>query len=182
MAQRSVDTKELAKHFQAIMDSPLGKLALESDGYSILSVHIKSFNEPAGDLFPDSGNIEVPDCLNDVKMQLREYFDGVRDSFDLPLSPAGTPFQKKVWTELEHILFGQTISYLELAKRLGDPKVIRAAGSANGKNPIAIVIPCHRVIGSNGDLVGYAGGLENKKWLLDHEQKCTGRATQLSIF
>jgi methylated-DNA-[protein]-cysteine S-methyltransferase len=182
MAQRSVDIKEPAKHFQAIMDSPLGKLALESDGYSILSVHIKSLNEPAGDLFPGSGNMEVPDCLNDCQKQLREYFDGLRQQFDLPLSPAGTSFQQKVWTALQQIPFGQTISYLELARRLGDPKVIRAAGTANGKNPIAIVIPCHRVIGSNGDLVGYAGGLENKKWLLDHEQKCTGRATQLSIF
>lgn len=165
-----------------MMDSPLGKLVLESDGDSILSVHIKSLNEPAGDLFPVSNNVQVPECLHECKKQLLEYFDGLRNQFDLPLSPAGTPFQQKVWTALHQIPFGETISYMELARLLGDPKVIRAAGSANGKNPIAIIIPCHRVIGSNGDLVGYAGGLENKKWLLDHEQKCTGRATQLSIF
>lgn len=182
MEQRSVDTKEPAKHYHAMMDSPLGNLVLESDGDSIISIHIKAVDEPVMDSMPDSDDLHKPACLALCKMQLREYFDGVRDSFNLPLSPAGTPFQKKVWAALEQIPFGQTISYLELAKRLGDPNVIRAAGTANGKNPIAIVIPCHRVIGSNGDLVGYAGGLQNKKWLLDHEQKCTGRATQLSIF
>ncbi len=182
MAQRSVDTKEAAKHYHAMMDSPLGKLVLESDGDSILSIHITAVDEPVMDSLPDADDLHIPPCLESCKIQLREYFEGVRDSFDLPLSPAGTPFQKKVWNALLQIPFGQTISYLELAKRLGDPKVIRAAGSANGKNPIAIVIPCHRVIGSNGDLVGYAGGLENKKWLLDLEQKCTGQATQLSIF
>jgi methylated-DNA-[protein]-cysteine S-methyltransferase len=182
MAQRSVDTKEGAKQFYAMMDSPLGKLVLESDGDSILSIHIKTSEEPEMGFLPSVDVLPIPACLDLCKNQLKEYFEGIRDSFDLPLSPAGTPFQKRVWTFLQQIPFGQTISYLELAKRLGDPKVIRAAGTANGKNPIAIIIPCHRVIGSNGDLVGYAGGLENKKWLLDHEQKYSGGTFQLSIF
>ena len=101
--------------------------------------------------------------------QLSEYMNGERETFDLPLAPTGTDFQKKVWNELMNIPFGTTISYLELAKRLGDEKVIRAAASANGKNPIPIVIPCHRVIGSDGSLTGYAGGLDKKRWLLKHE-------------
>ena len=101
--------------------------------------------------------------------QLSEYMNGERETFDLPLAPTGTDFQNKVWNELMKIPFGTTISYLELAKRLGDEKVIRAAASANGKNPIPIIIPCHRVIGSDGSLTGYAGGLDKKRWLLKHE-------------
>ena len=101
--------------------------------------------------------------------QLQEYFLRKRLIFELPLSPDGTEFYNKVWHELLNIPFGKTISYLELARRLGDEKVIRAAASANGKNPVAIIIPCHRVIGSNGSLTGYAGGLWRKQWLLDFE-------------
>jgi methylated-DNA-[protein]-cysteine S-methyltransferase len=182
MAPGLDDTNEPVKQFQAVMDSPLGKLLLKSDGDSILSVHITGGNEPVVDHFTSSNEVQEPGCLTECKKQLQDYFNGQRLQFDLPLSPAGTPFQNKVWNALQQIPFGETISYLELARRLGDPKVIRAAGTANGKNPIAIIIPCHRVIGSNGDLVGYAGGLENKKWLLEHEQKCIGGAIQLSIF
>ena len=98
-----------------------------------------------------------------------KYFEGKRNQFDLNLNPAGTDFQKKVWNELLQIPYGKTCSYLDIAKRLGDPKSIRAAATANGKNPLWIVIPCHRVIGSDGSLTGYAGGLWRKKWLLDHE-------------
>lgn len=101
--------------------------------------------------------------------QLEEYFSGDRIYFDLPIKPSGTDFQNKVWSELNHIGYGDTISYLELARRLGDEKCIRAAGSANGKNPIPILIPCHRVIGTNGKLVGYSGELWRKEWLLKHE-------------
>lgn len=107
--------------------------------------------------------------LDQCVEQLNQYFEGTRNIFDLPLTLVGTEFQKSVWQELRSIPFGKTISYLELAKRLGDPKVIRAAGTANGKNPIAIIIPCHRVIGSDGNLTGYAGGLKRKQWLLEHE-------------
>ena len=103
--------------------------------------------------------------------QLIEYFNGHRRIFELPVYQAGTSFQSRVWSELLNIAFGKTISYMDLAKRLGDPKAIRAAASTNGKNNICIIIPCHRVIGSNQSLVGYAGGLKRKKWLLEHENK-----------
>ncbi len=103
--------------------------------------------------------------------QLMEYFNGLRQSFSLPVFQEGTPFQNRVWSELLNIQFGKTISYLDLAKRLGDPKVIRAAASTNGKNIISIIVPCHRVIGTNNSLVGYSGGLPRKKWLLNHENK-----------
>ena len=103
------------------------------------------------------------------EFQFEEYFNGDRTVFDLKLNPSGTDFQKKVWDALLQIPFGKTISYLELSKQLGDVKAIRAVASANGKNPLWIVVPCHRVIGTNGDLTGYAGGLHRKKWLLEHE-------------
>lgn len=103
--------------------------------------------------------------------QLDEYFSGERKNFELPLRQNGTEFQQKVWKELMQIPYGQTISYLRLAKRLGNVKAIRAAASANGRNQLCIVVPCHRVIGSNGSLIGYGGGLHKKKWLLDHENK-----------
>ena len=112
---------------------------------------------------------EIPDNLKLAVSELNEYFDSKRTDFTLTLQPQGTDFQKKVWQELRHIPFGKTISYMDLAKKLGDIKVIRAAASANGKNPLWIVIPCHRVIGSDGSLTGYAGGLWRKKWLLEHE-------------
>lgn len=112
---------------------------------------------------------KIPEELKDAVFQLREYFDGNRKEFTLKLSPKGTDFQKRVWEELQKIPYGKTVNYLQIAKRLGDPKVIRAAASANGKNPISIIIPCHRVIGSDGSLTGYAGGLHRKEWLLEHE-------------
>ncbi len=113
----------------------------------------------------------MPSLLKEAIRQLDEYFQGQRRTFDFSLQQQGTEFQQKVWHELGSIGFGKTISYLDLAKRLGDPKVIRASAAANGKNNIAIVVPCHRVIGSKSDLVGYAGGLWRKKWLLEHENK-----------
>ncbi len=107
----------------------------------------------------------VADCVN----QLDEYFQGKRTVFSVKLDLHGTPFQKKIWNELVKIPFGKTMSYMELAMNHGDVKAIRAVGLANGKNPVAIIVPCHRVIGANGDLTGYAGGLQRKKWLLDLE-------------
>lgn len=103
--------------------------------------------------------------------QLIQYFNGQRRQFELPLNQEGTPFQQQVWNELQQIPFGKTISYLELARRIGDTKATRAVANANGKNNIAVIVPCHRVIGSNRELVGYAGGLHRKKWLLDLEAK-----------
>ena len=111
----------------------------------------------------------VPEVLEDAIYQFKEYFEGKRKDFDLKLNPSGTDFQQKVWKGLLQIPYGKTVSYLELSKTLGDVKAIRAVAAANGKNPLWIVVPCHRVIGSNGDLVGYAGGLHRKKWLLEHE-------------
>lgn len=117
---------------------------------------------------PLSVSSESP-YLQEAVDQLKEYFDGKRTQFALTLNPEGTDFQKRVWKQLMEIPFGKTKSYQEIANQLEDPKVIRAAATANGKNPIAIIIPCHRVIGSDGSLTGYAGGLHRKRWLLDHE-------------
>jgi methylated-DNA-[protein]-cysteine S-methyltransferase len=115
-------------------------------------------------------NTIVSNTLVDAVRELEEYFEGKRSAFTIVLNPRGTEFQKKVWNELMNIPFGKTISYHELADRLGDEKSIRAAASANGKNPIAVIIPCHRVIGTDGSLTGYAGGIERKSFLLNLEK------------
>ncbi|MBS1639783.1 MAG: methylated-DNA--[protein]-cysteine S-methyltransferase [Bacteroidetes bacterium] len=115
------------------------------------------------------GEPGVSDVIHQCTEQLIEFFQGRRKVFNVPVHQDGTDFQKKVWNELLDIPFGKTISYLDLAKKLGDPKVIRAAASTNGKNNIAIIVPCHRVIGSDKSLTGYSGGLWRKKWLLQHE-------------
>lgn len=114
-------------------------------------------------------SIAIPDSLQEAVSQLNDYFEGKRTRFDCKLNPQGTDFQKRVWNALLDIPFGKTRTYLEQAKALGDVKAIRAVASANGKNPLWIVVPCHRVIGSDGSLTGYAGGLWRKKWLLEHE-------------
>ncbi len=111
----------------------------------------------------------IPESLEDCVLQLNEYFKGERKEFSVKLNAQGTDFQKRVWNKLLTIPYGKTSSYLELSKELGDVKAIRAVANANGKNPLWIIIPCHRVIGSDGSLTGYAGGLHRKKWLLDHE-------------
>lgn len=111
----------------------------------------------------------IPKDLQKCVQQLDEYFNGTRTEFKLKLNPQGTDFQKRVWNELLNVSFGKTRTYLDQSKKLGDVKAIRAVASANGKNPIWIVIPCHRIIGSDGSLTGYAGGLWRKKWLLEHE-------------
>ncbi|RXK62855.1 methylated-DNA--[protein]-cysteine S-methyltransferase [Lacibacter luteus] len=115
--------------------------------------------------------------LQKALQQLDAYFAGKLHQFDLPLRPAGTAFQQSVWNQLVQIPFAETITYLHMAKRLGNVKAIRAAASANGKNPLAIIIPCHRVVGADGKLTGYAGGLHRKQWLLEHEAKHGGSKT-----
>jgi methylated-DNA-[protein]-cysteine S-methyltransferase len=110
-----------------------------------------------------------------VREQLDAYFAGELETFDVPLALHGTAFQQSVWEQLTRIPFGETISYSELARRLGDPKLVRAVGLANGRNPVSIIVPCHRVIGADGSLVGYGGGLERKQWLLEHEAVASGR-------
>ena len=119
---------------------------------------------------PDESAAEVHPCLQDCVRQLDEYFKGERQEFSLELAPDGTAFQQKIWHELMKIPFGKTVSYLDIARAVGDEKAVRAVGSANGRNKIVIIMPCHRVIGSNGQLTGYGGGLWRKEWLLDHEQ------------
>ena len=142
------------------INSPLGITKIEGDENGITIISILSEGEIS---------VEIPENLKDAVNQLRGYFEGKRTEFTFKLNPKGTNFQQKVWQELLNIPFGKTMSYLDLAKKLGDPKVIRAAASANGKNPLWIVVPCHRVIGTDGSLTGYAGGLWRKKWLLEHE-------------
>ena len=109
------------------------------------------------------------EITDQCKLQLIEYFNGQRTMFDVPLDPSGTPFQKCVWQQLSHIPFGKIVSYLDIAKLVDRPKGSQAVGGANGRNPISIIVPCHRVVGSNGKLTGYAGGIERKLWLLQHE-------------
>ena len=121
--------------------------------------------------------VEDPEALAPVVRQLEEYFAGERRTFDLALAPGGTPFQAQVWAELCRIPYGETLSYLQLAQRIGNPRAVRAVGLANGSNPIAIVIPCHRVIGADGSLTGYGGGLPTKRWLLGLE---SGGATEVA--
>jgi methylated-DNA-[protein]-cysteine S-methyltransferase len=150
--------------------SPLGLLRIGgTDTYISEISFIDNLDEAAGNGGALKGPVTpiVIQCIE----QLIQYFQGQRRVFDFPVYQEGTEFQQKVWNELASIPFGKTISYLELSRRLGDTKAIRAAAAANGRNNIVIVIPCHRVIGSKRDLVGYGGGLWRKKWLLDHETK-----------
>lgn len=148
--------------YQISFASPLGFLVLKSDGQSVTEVS-----------FAESGLQEQNSCavLQECKEQLSDYFSGKVTEFQLPLSLEGTEFQQKVWAELLKIPYGETITYMELAVRLGDVKAVRAVGTANGRNPIAIIIPCHRVIGAGNKLTGYAGGIWRKKLLLELEMK-----------
>ena len=123
-------------------------------------------------------SIIIPAVLQEAVLQLQDYFEKKRTSFDFKINLKGTEFQQKVWKGLLEIPFGKTMSYMELSKNMGDAKAIRAVASANGKNPLWIVVPCHRVIGADGSLTGYAGGLWRKKWLLEHENP----TTQQSLF
>jgi len=145
----------------AFLKTAIGSLKIEGNSNGLMAVEFIEKDEKT--------TKNIPAELEEVFKQLNEYLEGNRINFDLELTPKGTEFQNRVWKHLGNIPFGKTISYQKMANLLGDPKVIRAAASANGKNPIAIVIPCHRVIGSDGSLTGYAGGLHRKKWLLDHE-------------
>lgn len=146
--------------FQSFYKSPVGWLRMAATNMGVTAIDF--CEKKTGDNRPNEWVLKT-------HKQLEEYFNGERKSFDLPLEWIGTDFQKRVWRELLNIPFGETISYLELSKRIGNPKAIRAVGHANGQNPLPIVIPCHRVIGSDGSLTGYGGGLWRKEWLLEHE-------------
>lgn len=161
----------MAEYFKTFLKTSEHLLKIESDEHAIKAISFVKQME-------DSSEIQ-PEILDYTKQQLQSYFEGNLQSFNLKLDPEGTDFQKKVWDLLYKIPYGKTWTYADMANKLGDPKVIRAAASANGKNPVAIVIPCHRVIGINGSLTGYAGGLENKRYLLDLENRVANGVIEL---
>jgi methylated-DNA-[protein]-cysteine S-methyltransferase len=153
-----------------VIDSPVGRLTLVAVNGALAGLYMEqqrhrpieeTFGEPDGD----------GEAFTEVTAQLKEYFAGQRRDFDLPLAFSGTPFQQRVWTALREIPYGETVSYGQLAGLLGRPTAARAVGLANGRNPIGIIVPCHRVVGSTGDLTGYGGGLERKRYLLDFERR-----------
>jgi len=154
-----------SKIFLTLYRSEAGMLEITGTDEGVLSVN---FLKPPGRFPRDSA---VPSALKECVQQLDEYFRGERTTFSLKLILKGTEFQKKVWRRLLEIPFGETVSYKTVAEDIGHPKAVRAVGSANGQNNISIIIPCHRVIGHNGKLVGYGGGLWRKEWLLQHEQR-----------
>lgn len=147
--------------FSQFIDSPLGLVRISATSDGITEV-----------LFTDRSGDNTPSPLTELAaQQLQAYFAGSLQQFSLPLAANGTAFQQQVWQALCTVPFGVTCSYADIAQRIGNNKAVRAVGSANGRNPIAIVVPCHRVIGANGTLTGYAGGLDKKAWLLKHEQR-----------
>jgi len=159
-----------------VVDSPVGPLTLVAANAALAGLYMseqrhrpppEAFGEPAD----DPG--EAP--FAEVSSQLREYFDGERTEFDLPLALDGTTFQRRVWAALRAIPYGQTISYGQLADRIGRPSASRAVGLANGKNPVGIIVPCHRVVGADGALTGYGGGIGRKRYLLAHERRVSGQ-------
>ncbi|MEV4146959.1 methylated-DNA--[protein]-cysteine S-methyltransferase [Amycolatopsis sp. NPDC049691] len=156
-----------------VVDSPCGPLTLVAEGGALCGLYMhEQRHRPAEATFGSPGAAEV---FGLAETQLKEYFAGQRREFDLPLAFRGTPFQRAVWAALLDIPYGETASYGELAQLLGKPAAARAVGLANGKNPISIIVPCHRVIGSTGSLTGYGGGLERKRYLLDFERRPSPR-------
>ena len=147
--------------------SPIGMLTLTSNGASLTQLLIASESDRDSEQVPP----EADSVLAVAREQVDAYFDMRLTSFDLPLEPRGTDFQRRVWDSLRTIPFGETISYAELARRIDNPKAVRAVGAANGRNPLMIIVPCHRVIGADGSLTGFGGGIDRKRWLLDHEAR-----------
>lgn len=160
LCQRTIETP-VGKLFLTASDAALTELLFENH-----RAEVDGVPQASETLFEDGTPHTI---LDQAEQQLSEYFAGERKTFTVPVAPQGTGFQHAVWAELQKIPFGETISYIELARRMGDEKKTRAVGLANGKNPISIIIPCHRVIGANGHLIGYGGGIENKRWLIDFE-------------
>jgi methylated-DNA-[protein]-cysteine S-methyltransferase len=150
------------------IDTPIGPLLLVSDGAGLVELGLPHGGKAAT---PPMDGEQSQSKLHAARRQLDEYFAGTRRQFDLALHPTGTPFQLEVWGALLAIPYGETVSYADIARRIRRPRAVRAVGAANGANPLAIIVPCHRVIGSHGDLVGYGGGLPAKRWLLAHERK-----------
>lgn len=156
--------------YYSYVDSPLGRMIVQGDGLFVTGLFMPHHKGWRG---PDASWQEFDAPFNTVREQLAEYFAGKRQQFDVPLKLFGTPFQQRVWRELVRIPFGTTITYAQLALRVGKPTASRAVGHANGRNPISIIVPCHRVIGANGKLTGYAGGVDKKQWLLAWERGAT---------
>jgi methylated-DNA-[protein]-cysteine S-methyltransferase len=150
------------------IETPIGPLLLLGDGEGLVELGLPERGKLAQ---PPAGAQASKARLRAAAHQLGEYFAGTRSQFDLPLHPSGTAFQLEVWGALLTIPYGETVSYKDIAQRIGRPRAVRAVGAANGANPLAIIVPCHRVIGSHGDLVGYGGGLPIKRWLLAHERQ-----------
>ena len=162
-------------HQHVTLPSPIGPLTLVAEDGSLIGLYMDTPNHrPDTDLLGDAGDPRAQPFAAAAE-QLQEYFAGRRTEFDLPLTPAGTQFQRRVWAGLQAIPYGQTSSYGELASKIGQPTAVRAVGLANGRNPIALVIPCHRVIGADGSLTGYGGGLDRKRFLLDLEARTAAR-------
>jgi methylated-DNA-[protein]-cysteine S-methyltransferase len=157
--------------FFSTLSTPIGRLLLVARGDALSGIYME---DHAGAPLNDAGWIQDEARFRGARAQLTEYFDGARTSFDMPMARGrdlGTPFQRRVWSALQAIPFAETITYGELARRVGSPKAARAVGRANATNPLSIVVPCHRVIGADGSLTGYAGGEERKRWLLEHERR-----------
>lgn len=167
-----------------VIDSPIGPLTLVADGPALACVYMNGHRHaPPEDKFGPADPAPGPqaDVLAEAERQLREYFAGNRTEFELPLAMPGTDFQQRVWAGLREIPYGETISYGELARRLGQPNASRAVGLANGRNPVSIIVPCHRVVGSTGRLTGYGGGLDRKAHLLEFERGARAAAEQLTL-
>lgn len=145
------------------LQTPIGWLNIVADESAVVAIEFDA----------DPTASEAPNAVSQqCCQQLAAYFNGEISDFDVPLKMVGTDFQRQVWQALNHVPYGETCSYADIANRIGNPKAVRAVGAANGKNPIPIIVPCHRVIGSSGKLTGYAGGLDLKVWLLEHEKSC----------
>jgi methylated-DNA-[protein]-cysteine S-methyltransferase len=160
-------------------DSPIGPLRLAASEAGLVAVHMARQRHVPDEPAPHwsaLSTVDAPqaDILDETRRQLDDYFAGRSTRFDLPLALLGTPFQRAVWEGLRTIEYGRTISYRELAGRIGNPAAVRAVGLANGRNPVSIVVPCHRVIGADGSMTGYGGGIERKVFLLQHEARCMG--------
>ena len=157
--------------YETTLESPVGTLTLVASGAGLRAVLWQIEHENRVRLGAVTGGSRDPNGVLVAAMkQLEEYFAGTRTDFDLPLDPVGTEFQQSAWTALRTIGFAETVSYGEQARRMGDARKARAVGTANGRNPISIIVPCHRVVGADGSLTGFAGGLDTKAWLLDHER------------
>ncbi|GAA1174556.1 methylated-DNA--[protein]-cysteine S-methyltransferase [Ornithinimicrobium humiphilum] len=167
-------TRSALEHL--VVDSPVGPLTLVTDGTALVGLYFAEHRHAPGDVGRAVDRQDAPAVLVETAQQLEEYFAGTRTDFDLPVAATGTDFQHRVWARLREIPYGQTRSYGQLAAELGSPGASRAVGLANGRNPVSIVVPCHRVVGSTGAITGYGGGVERKQQLLDLERRTAGAA------